>query len=246
MTIGIMQPYFLPYIGYFQLINAVDRFVVYDNIEFTKKGWINRNRFLLNGTDTMFTIPLKKDSDFLNVNERFLADNSHEQIDKIKRQIISAYKKTKQFEMVYPIVEKCFDFTETKNLFEFIFNSIKVVCNYLEISTELVAASVLGIGRELKGEEKVIAICKQQSADTYINAIGGTDLYSSDVFLRENISLKFIKTQTFSYSQSLNEFVPYLSILDVVMHNDKKTVQEYLTRYDLIDNNNKEQIIEHV
>ena len=58
-TLGIMQPYFLPYIGYWQLLSAVDQFVVYDNIKYTKKGWINRNRFLRDGTDAVFTIPLK-------------------------------------------------------------------------------------------------------------------------------------------------------------------------------------------
>ena len=75
MKLAIMQPYFFPYIGYFQLIKSVDEFVIYDNIQYTKKGWINRNRILVNGTDYLISLPLKKDSDYLNVVDRQLAES---------------------------------------------------------------------------------------------------------------------------------------------------------------------------
>ncbi len=84
MKLAIMQPYFFPYIGYFQLINTVDEFVVYDNIEFTKKGWINRNRILVNGKDEYITLPIKKDSDFLHVKDRFLAETWSKDSAKMK------------------------------------------------------------------------------------------------------------------------------------------------------------------
>ena len=95
MKLAIMQPYFLPYIGYFQLIAAVDQFIVYDNIKYTKKGWINRNRLLQNGTDTVFSIPLSKDSDALDIRERQIAADFRR--DKLLKQIAEAYRKAPYF-----------------------------------------------------------------------------------------------------------------------------------------------------
>src|SRR5580700_191306 len=106
MRVGIMQPYFMPYIGYFQLINSVDEFVIYDNIEFTKKGWINRNRILVNGKDDYITIPLRKDSDFLQVKNRFLAESWKSEKRKMLNRINASYKKSEFFEVVYPVIEK--------------------------------------------------------------------------------------------------------------------------------------------
>ena len=113
MKLGIMQPYFFPYIGYFQLINSVDTFVIYDNIQFTKKGWIHRNRFLQNGKDTMFTLPIKKDSDYLDIDQRFLSENFGPECDKLLRKIEGAYKKAPYFNDVFPIVKSIFTFNET-------------------------------------------------------------------------------------------------------------------------------------
>ena len=105
MKLAIMQPYLFHYIGYFQLIHEVDEFVIYDNIEFTKKGWINRNRLLVNGKDSYITVPLKNDSDYLNVSERFLAGNWASEKKKILNRIFESYKKTENFETVFPIIK---------------------------------------------------------------------------------------------------------------------------------------------
>ena len=144
MKLAIMQPYFFPYIGYFQLINAVDEFVIYDNIEFTKKGWINRNRILVNGKDEFITLPLKKDSDYLNVNQRFLSDTWSLDKKKILNKIVEYYRKAPQFDQVYPLVEKCFNSDET-NLFSFIYNSINQILQYLSISTKISISSKINI-----------------------------------------------------------------------------------------------------
>lgn len=116
MKLGIMQPYFLPYIGYWQLLNAVDKYIIYDNIEFTKSSWIRRNRILLNGKDKMFSIPIKKDSDFLNIDKRELTEDSIKERVKILNQIKVAYKKAPEFEKVFPLLQKIF-LCEEKNLF---------------------------------------------------------------------------------------------------------------------------------
>jgi hypothetical protein len=230
MKLAIMQPYIFPYIGYFQLINAADKFVLYDNIQFTKKGWINRNRILFNGKDEYITLPLKKDSDFLNVGERKLAETFKTDRVKLLRRIKEAYRKAPELNTVYPLLEVVIN-NEQENLFSFIFNSIQQVCNYLDIKTEFIISSAIPIDHQLKSQEKVIAICQTLNAGTYINPIGGLELYSKDAFQQNNIELGFIKSNPVEYRQFENEFVPWLSIIDVLMFNTKQQVQQYLQSF---------------
>lgn len=227
MKLAIMQPYIFPYIGYFQLINAVDKFVVYDNIQFTKKGWINRNRILFNGKDEYFTLPLKKDSDYLNVVDRKLSHSFAADRVKILRKIETAYKKAPEFNQVFPLIEKILR-TDSVNLFDFIFQSIESVNNFLGITTELIVSSSVNINHSLKSEQKVLAICKAIGAQTYINPAGGSELYSKELFKENNIELQFLKSELTTYNQFKNLFVPGLSIIDVMMFNSKEKVMEYI------------------
>jgi len=233
MKIGIMQPYFLPYLGYFQLMNACDEFVVYNNIKFTKKGWIHRNRMLLNGTDAMFSLPLKSDSDFLNVDQRFLGENFEKEKAKILGQIRSSYGKAPCFKEAYPIIEDIFNGSE-RNLFVFIFNSLKKIKDYLSIPTPLVISSTIDIDHELKGKYKVMEIIKKLGGDTYINPIGGMELYDKGEFAANGIALQFHKMRPIVYPQSGNAFVSSLSILDVIMFNDRTAIMSYLGAFDLL------------
>jgi len=230
---AIMQPYFFPYIGYFQLMHAVDQFVVYDNIEYTKKGWINRNRILVNGEDAYITLPLKKDSDYLTVKERFLADSWPADRIKILNRIRESYRKAPEFNVVFPFIEQCILFEQT-NLFNFIFNSLKVLQGILNIDTQLKIASTIPVDHALKAEKKVIAINKVIEADEYINPIGGLALYSKETFGKEGIRLQFIKTGHVEYSQHIPNFLPNLSIIDVLMFNSPEKIKEMLNNYELI------------
>ena len=216
MKLGIMQPYFMPYIGYFQLIAAVDVFVVYDNIKYTKKGWINRNRMLVNGTDAMFTLSLKKDSDTLDVVQRELSSD----FDRIKilNQMRGAYVNASQFENTYPLIEQIVNY-KNNNLFLYIYNSILQLCAHLNIMTKIKVSSGLPIESGLKGQDKVLAICKATDAETYINAIGGVELYDADAFRIHGVELQFIKPRPFEYVQLGHPFVPWLSMIDVLMFN---------------------------
>ena len=231
--LAIMQPYFLPYIGYWQLINAVDEFVVYDNIEFTKKGWINRNRILNGDGDRLFTIPLKSDSDFLNVDQRFLSPDSDKEIERTLRIIKSVYKKAPFFEEAYPVIEECFKYS-TKNLFSYIYNSIKLICKYLDIKTQIIISSEIAVEHSLKAEKKVITICNALDADGYVNTAGGQEIYNKKEFADNGIELKFIKPKNISYKQFDNEYSPWLSIIDVMMFNDKETIAAMLEEYELV------------
>lgn len=222
---GIMQPYFLPYIGYFQLISAVDLFIVYDNIKFTKKGWINRNRLLLNGQDSTFTLPIKNGSDSLDVRDRELATEFNR--SRLLNQIKGAYTKAPYFNSTFPLLERIVG-NDENNLFRFIENSIREICEHLAIKARIKKSSEFSIDHTLKGQEKVLALCKNAHSDTYINAIGGIDLYSKEAFQSHGVKLKFIRSKPFEYKQFDHAFVPWLSIVDVMMFNSIETIQEAL------------------
>ena len=227
-----MQPYFLPYIGYFQLMNTVDEFVVYDNIEFTKKGWINRNRILVNGKDAYITLPLKKDSDFLHIKDRYLADVWSSEKTKMLNKITESYRKASNYNNAFPIIEKCINF-EGENLFGFILNSLNVIKEYLYIPTPLTLSSTIPINHNLKAEKKVIEICKERKANNYINPIGGIEIYNRNDFKEQSLALHFIRANEVIYKQFNNDFVPWLSILDVIMFNSKEETKKMLELFSL-------------
>lgn len=221
MKLGIMQPYFFPYIGYFQLIAAVDVFVVYDNIKYTKKGWINRNRMLQNGQDVMFSLPLKSDSDYLDICQRELAADFNR--TKLLNQFKGAYRRAPYFEQTFPLLERIVQ-CEDSNLFNFLYQSITQTCEHLNIRTEIRVSSSIAMNHSLKNQDKVLALCSALGASTYINSIGGRELYAKDTFQERGINLQFIQSRPFDYPQFGNVFVPWLSIIDVLMFNPHKNV----------------------
>jgi len=234
MKIGIMQPYFLPYIGYWQLLNGVDRFVVCDNMQFTKKGWMRHNYILNNNGSSMFTIPVKHGPRELNICDRYITEQYFEKdADKIIRKIKSVYQKAPYFEEVMPVVEQCILFKED-NLFLFILNSIKTVSGYLGIATQILVLSQIEADHSLKKQDRVIEICKKLGTRSYINTIGGLELYDKDIFGSNELELKFIKPKNIEYKQFQDQFVPNLSIIDVMMFNSKDEIKNMLNMYELI------------
>ena len=233
MKVAIMQPYFFPYIGYFQLINSVDKFIIYDNIQYTKKGWINRNKILVNSSDKIITLPIKKDSDYLDIKERVLANIWEQEKIKMLNLIKSSYKKSPYFNKVYPVISSIFEVPNT-NLFEFLLNSLHLLNSYLKIKTKIIKSSDVNIDHTLKSQDKIIAICEKLNATTYINAEGGQKLYNINDFNNKGIKLKFIKSLPIKYKQFKNEFIPWLSIIDVLMFNKRQDIIPYLNKYTLI------------
>ncbi len=232
MKVAIMQPYFLPYIGYFQLIVAVDLFVIYDNIKYTKKGWINRNRLLRNGAADGFTVPLRKASDLLEVRGRTIAPDFDR--GKLLRQVREAYRRAPYFQVAFAVVEQAV-MLPRDNLFDYIHGSVVEVCRYLEIGTPIVPASSIAIDPALKAQDKVLAICKAAGASVYVNAIGGQTLYSRAEFEARGVRLEFLNTLAFAYPQFGEPFVPSLSIVDVMMFNPVSRIQGFLERqYELV------------
>jgi len=232
MRLAVMQPYFFPYIGYYQLIAAVDLFIVYDNVKYTKKGWINRNRILQNGTDSFFSLPLKGASDSLKICERALAADFNR--DKLLNRISGAYRRAPYFAQTFPLVDQIVRYAET-NLFRFLLHSIVRTCEYLSIGTQIRISSDIAVDHDLKNQNKVLALCKAVGADTYVNASGGVNLYSKETFREKGVDLKFVRSKSFEYTQYDDVFVPGLSIIDAMMFNPRQAVVAGITaNFDLV------------
>ena len=230
MKLGIMQPYFLPYIGYFQLIKAVDKYVIADDVNYIRQGWINRNYILVNGKPFMFHLGLIAASPNKWINEISVADNQ----SKLLRTIEFNYKKTPFFNDVFPIMESIIQY-EDKNLARYVGNSIIKIADYLEIETEfLYEGDVKECDRTLKLQERLISDCVLFGATKYINAIGGMDLYDKNEFKKAGVELLFLKSKPIKYKQFYHPFVPNLSILDVLMFNSIEQTNELLEQYELL------------
>jgi len=227
-----MQPYFFPYVGYFQLISAVDVFIIYDNVQYTKKGWINRNRLLRSGEAAVFSLPLKSASDFLDIRDRELS----EAFDPVRlsRQFDGAYRRAPHFAETMGLVDRVL-FCPERNLFTFVEWSIRATCDYLGITTTIVRSSAVAADPNLRREQRVLALCRAVDAKTYINPPGGVDLYEPADFAARGVELRFLRPRPFTYRQFNDAFVPWLSIVDVLMFNRLSDVRDrILSGYDLI------------
>ena len=232
-----MQPYFLPYIGYWQLLNAVDKYVIYDDVNFIKGGWINRNRIINNGKVQFFNVPMIGASPNKLINE-VAVNNDPNLINKNLRILEAAYKKAPYFEEGYKLMNKILNSRENV-LSKYVTYSLRTICDYLNIKTELIISSELNKDNSLKAQDKVIAICKELGATDYYNAIGGQALYSYGDFDNNGIKLWFIKTNQIQYKQFTDTFEPNLSILDVIMFNSKDRIVDYLNDYSIIGQQDK-------
>ena len=222
-----MQPYFLPYVGYFQLINTVDKFVVYDDIQYIKKGWINRNKYLLNNKSKYFTIPLEKFSQKQNILQMKISKIY--QKEKILRQFYNAYRNAPFFYQTNKLLTRIIMFP-SQNLFEYIYFSISSICKYLNIKTKIFISSNINCNHSLKSENKIIDICKKLNGSIYINPEGGKKIYKKNNFKKFKLNLKFLHSIDFKYKQFDEKiFIPRLSIIDLLMFNSKKKVEKIIT-----------------
>ena len=226
MRVGIMQPYFLPYIGYFQLINHCDQFVIYDDIEFTKRGWINRNRILANGEPRTITLPVRKDSDFLDIREREISNDFNPA--KMLNLLRESYRRAPFWEANEQRLGEILEFAD-RNLFAFLSNSLTQVCASLEIDTPLVVSSTLGVDNSLRGSDRVIATCEALGATEYVNPIGGVELYSPENFAEHGLELSFLRSGLSPYPQLGGDFVEGLSIVDALVFFDSADLTERLS-----------------
>lgn len=229
MTLGIMQPYFMPYLGYWQLMAAVDKYVVYDDVNYIKGGWVSRNNILMNGEKKMFTIILRGASP----NKLFREVEIGDDFRKFRRMLESCYRKAPHYAEAIELLDRIFSY-EQKDLGHWMLHQFQCVLDYLNIHTELILSSDIEKNNNLRGKEKVKHICHILGADTYYNAIGGLELYDKVDFSAEGISLYFVKSDLQPYSQFGSEFVAGLSIIDMLMFCSSQELRNQLTNFTLI------------
>jgi hypothetical protein len=232
MTLAIMQPYFLPYIGYLQLMNAVDRFVFYDDVAFINRGWVNRNRILVGGKEHLFTVPLQGASQNKTIREIALSEDPKWR-GKLLKTFEQSYRKAPFYETVMPMVEKIVNF-KADTISDYIFHSFTELTTYLDITTALVPSSTIYENSHLKAQERILDICQQEGATHYINPIGGQELYDRALFAQAGIKLDFIQSKRVEYPQLSNEFIPWLSVLDILMVNDVNQVRSMFGEFELV------------
>lgn len=232
---ALMQPYLFPYIGYFQLINSADVFIFYDDVNFIKQGWINRNRVLLNGKEFMFTVPLENGSSFQLINETKVKENTFE-IWKAKflATLKQAYKKAPFYNDVTALTDNILNTEQGSTIGDLAKRSVTEICNYLSVATEIKFSSSVFNNNNLKGQDRVIDICRQAHVTEYINMEGGKTLYSSDAFNNKGIKLSFLKPVTTSYQQFDLPFTDALSVIDVLMFCSKNEIKEMISKSELI------------
>ncbi|HLX53324.1 MAG TPA: WbqC family protein [Aquella sp.] len=227
-----MQPYIFPYLGYYQLINAVDKFVIYDDVNYIKRGWINRNNILVGNSIFLFTIPVQEASQNKLINEIRLGQDRGWR-EKLLKTIEQGYKKAPFFSEIFVLLNQII-FTQVSYISQLAFESLVQIAGYLSIGTEFVPSSSIYDNRQIKAQERILDICAREGATQYINPIGGLEFYSRHLFDELGVKINFLKTMPVAYKQFGRDFVPLLSIIDILMFNSKEEVIKMLSSYELL------------
>lgn len=214
MKIAIMQPYFLPYIGYWKLISSVDKFVIYDDVQYMKGGWVNRNQIYIKGEKKYITLPLNKHHHTDKINEVYI-DKSNKLFQSLQNKVLQNYKDSPNYHSVMPLFKEIYQY-DSNNLSEYVVHSIKLIMKYLSIDSELVLSSKLNNNKSLKAQDKVIDICKLLDAKEYYNLPGGKELYESKTFKKNDIKLNFM------CESKENQF--NISIIDILFKTSRKSI----------------------
>ena len=235
MKIGIMQPYFFPYIGYWQLIHAVDLFVVYDDGKMITNGWIHRNRILdFDGrTPRSIGVPLKRKSVSHTIAEMERADDPR-QTNQMVKMIETRYRRTPHYDEAMTLLRPLLENPE-RTMVRYLTHSLQTICEHLGITTRFILSStIVKTGLE-HVEDKAERICKTLGVMDYVNPIGGTAFYSKEAWAKRGLSLSFLQRRdTIRYRQFCNGFVPDLSIIDMLMFCSKEEIRQLLDEYDLL------------
>jgi hypothetical protein len=230
MIMAANQPYFVPYIGYWQLIHSVDTFAIADNYNYIKGGWINRNRILENNNIRYYNIEVEHVSQ-----NRFISDHYLKPINKQVKldQLRGFYSKAPYKKEGLQLMESILTF-DGSNLADFLYRSIRIICDYLGIKTNIIRTSDFEQDFSLKFADRIYDYCRQMGADEYHNLIGGMELYSFEEFKEHGIKLAFVESVPYEYPQNSEEFIFGLSIIDVIMNNSVQDIQKMMESYRLI------------
>lgn len=238
MKLGVMQPYFFPYIGYWQLMNTVDEWVVFDDVQFIDKGWINRNRVLhpeVRKEWQFITLPLKGRGQFDKIKDVGI-DFSKSWKKQIMGKLTSYRRIACNYHETIDFVDYCLDESES-NLSSLVIETIRKVSENIGIKTRIHVQSRLGLDVECVSHpgQWGLHISSAMGASEYINPLGGRSIFRATDFSDRGIGIKFIKSEVDSYAQGGRDFCPNMSIIDVMMFNSNEEIRAMLGRYSLVE-----------
>lgn len=232
-TVAVMQPYLFPYLGYFQLIRESDVFVFYDDVDFITRGWINRNKILINDEEDIFTIPCSNASQNEKIEDVLISN--HWRPDKIIKKIRLTYANADQFDAALPIVETVVK-EHGDQISVLAENSVLQVAEYLNLDVDFYRSSDLPVDQSLGRAERLIELTKHFGASNYVNMEGGQNLYEKPNFANQGVALHFLSASLPEYEQYTAEddtFYPGLSIIDVMMNVEKRQIIDMVSEYNL-------------
>lgn len=232
MKLAIMQPYFFPYIGYWQLIHAADCFVLFDDVQYIRHGWINRNRILKPGGGWQYiVVPLKKHNG-REVIKNVLVHPDNKWKDLILAQLHHYKKKARYFTETYQLVRGALFGAHEQGIAALNMSIVKALCSVLEMKKDILTSSAQQYDYANVGDagEWALRIAEQMGAKEYINPVGGKDLFSKEKYSASGITLSFLQSKEVIYSQ-LGDFIPALSIIDVLMFNGVEGTKGLLDQY---------------
>lgn len=226
-----MQPYLFPYFGYFQLLFCADVFVLYDDANYIKQGYINRNTIMAGGRPYRFTVPVSNGSSNSRIKDvTFLPGNR-----KLLRTIEQGYAGARCFDVVFPMLERVLSEGEHNSVTDVCEAGIRLVSDYLDVPVRLVRASAMDYDRSGDASAKLASMCRAAGADEYVNSIGGQHLYNGSWFESQGIRLRFLKPSVLVYDQPAKEFIPNLSIIDVLMRCERQRILDAIPECELVD-----------
>lgn len=234
MIVSIMQPYLFPYIGFFQLMSSCDLFVIYDDVQYIKGGWINRNKILIDGEPQWITLPVANADFHLPINQRDYLLNDR-LVPRFRRRIVGAYASAPYFDKVMPVIDEILRLDDS-NVARFNTHQLRKLASYIGIEPKIQISSSIDKVDGLTGQGRVIDLCKKLGAQIYVNPIGGVELYQPERFRERGIELRFLKSAASGYQQFNDNPIGSLSIIDVLMFNDLNTIKVMLSQCSLITN----------
>lgn len=228
MNLAVMQPYLFPYIGYFQLIYASDLFIIYDDVSYIKQGYINRNNILSPNGPVRFTVPVPGAS-----SNKLISELSYSKdVTKVLKTIQQSYSKSPYFDKVYPLIESILLYQD-RDIAEVCLKSYRDILEYLGLQRKFLKSSELNYDRSLSAKDRLISFSHKFGADCYINTPGGRELYNKPDFAKEAVDLRFIDSLPIQYDQGIEEFIPNLSIIDVLMNCSAQDIVHFFSQYEL-------------
>ncbi len=236
MRLGIMQPYFFPYLGYFSLIKYSERFVFFDTPQYISHGWVNRNRILKpDGTPGYITVPIQKAKQTATIEEILISENSDWK-EKIYGQLTSYKRKAPRYNDTIEFLHSILDKDYHNSLSVLNIETTKEVCNYLGIQRQFDTFSEMNLNIDdvKMPDEWALNITKALGGDIYVNPPGGQSFFDKNKYTANNIELQFLKSNLKPYIQRIGRFEPGLSVIDAMMFCNPEEINDILDDFVII------------